>query len=706
MKKEMLTLVLSGVLLLSAYSLPTLSSQSILSQLYSGLHASETTNIMSISASLQYTNPFPLFDNLTESEMIGHGPDGDEPAQPNKGYWSLTVPGWGTLWDRWTGFGTVVGKTTTKCVGNYSIGSQVPSGSNPGSLWIGNCIYFDFDFVVDVTQWHYLKFYLWLGPGATGYGEFGLKDANGKWATIQYGPLPLQQWQPMSADIWDQSKWGQIDSGFNWSAVVTLGVYASNWYGPSEALIDSPLFYTGSNDLPHGKISFSETETNFSRLFTELYYVASSIESGKEYDVYVVHTSYRNKATSPVYILPFVKILMAMEDVASEYGNTETPQAGYYDYTVMMTFGISIPPFSVSFPITLPQLQVDFQTSYGSGVYKVEWTVKDPWFVSGRNVVKRNNYADFVITVKVPKGFKPYVTVMAEAQWYIYNPARDMYLKYATEQLGWLIVDPPEANPIDPEIPNPEPLPTDEIATAAIKEMKVRGYNFISNPAFAFGTFGWSLSDEAEITDTISLRGGSSVKLPPLGTVRQSVSYRYVDEITIECWVYSPADNQTVAIAEEYEGGTTAISYILKAGWNKLQFNPLQQHSKIVGVSITADFSNTQPVYLDYVDAYKCKNFNRGDSLEVWLEIFWVIQDKPLSISVEITDSSGKLIGMVELLASSYVNGTSICGFELQVPGFASTGTAEVRVGLWTNWKWKTNADEYGVDTTQTFDIR
>jgi hypothetical protein len=272
---------------------------------------------------------------------------------------------------------------------------------------------------------------------------------------------------------------------------------------------------------------------------------------------------------------------MAMEDVASEYGNTEKPQAGYYDYQTVMTFGISIPPFSVSFPITLPQLQVDFQTSYSSGVYKVEWVVKDPWFVSGRDVVKRNNYADFVIAVKVPKGFKPYVTVMAEAQWYIYNPAREMYHKFTIEQLGWLIVDPPEASPINPEIPNPELLPTDEIATAVIKE-----------------------------------------------------------------------------------------------------------------ISIT-DFSRTQPVY-----------FKRGDTIEVWLEIFWIIQDKPLSISVEITDSSGKLIGMVGLLASRYVNGTSRCGFVLQIPPFASIGTAKVRVGLWTNWKWEVDVDQYGVDTTQTFDIR
>jgi hypothetical protein len=575
--------ILVCLALLTGFTPLLLSSSPTPSELYSGLRTPEATNIISISAYQQYTNPFPLFDSLTESEMIGHGPDGDEPAQPNKGYWSLTVPGWGTLWDRWTSrFGTVVGKSTTKCLGDYSVGSEVPYGSNPDRLWVPNCIFFDFDFVLDVTQWHYLKFYLWLGPGATGYGEFGLKDVNGKWATIQYGPLSLQQWQPMSADIWNQSKW-QIDSGFNWSAIVTFGVYASNWYGPSAALIDSPLFYTGPNDLPHGKISFSETETNFSRLFTELYYVASAIESGKEkeYDVYVVHASYRNKATSSVYVLPFVKIVMAMEDVASEYGNTEKPQAGYYDCQTVMTFGISIPPFSVSFPITLPQLQVDFQTSYGSGVYKVEWIVKDPWFVSGRDVVKRNNYADFVIAVKVPKGFKPYVTVMAEAQWYIYNPAREMYHKFTTEQLGWLIVDPPEASPINPEIPNPEPLPTDEIATAVIKE-----------------------------------------------------------------------------------------------------------------ISIT-DFSRTQPVY-----------FKRGDTIEVWLEIFWIIQDKPLSISVEITDSSGKLIGMVGLLASRYVNGTSRCGFGLQIPPFASTGTAEVKVGLWTNWKWEVDADQYGVDTTQTFDIR
>ncbi|MBS7252241.1 MAG: hypothetical protein KIH08_16880 [Candidatus Freyarchaeota archaeon] len=702
--------LLTAILLLPVCFTFSSSVPSIPSELWFGLRNGEETNsITKVSQveNVEFTNPFPLYDNLTESPMIGWGPYGEEPALPNKGYWELKVPGWGVIWDRWTSLGTVAGKSTTKCIGDYSVGSQVAFGSNPDRFWIPNCIYYDFEFVLDVTQWHYFKFYLWLGPGATGYGEFGLKDVNGKFATIQYGPLPLQQWLPMGADIWDQSKWGYIESGFNWSAVAGFGVYASNWWGPSEALIDSPLFYTGPNDLPHGKISAVETETNYSRLFVELYYLASATVNQKDYDVYVIHASFRNKVASPTLFLPFLKIIMAMEDVASEYGNTEKPQAGYYDYQTMMTFGISIPPFSISFPITLPQLEIDFSaSSFTPGIYKFEWVCKDPWRVS-RNVIKRNTYGDFVVAIKVPVGFKPYITVMAEAQWYMYNPVRDVFVKWTTEQVGWLVVDPPEATQINPTTPDPEPLPAEAPVKARIKEIKVRGCNFATNPAFAFGSFGWSLSGGAEITNTVYQIGYSSVLLPPpFGAIRQSFApYRYADEIILECSVYASVENQQIGITLEYQGGATMRTYALTTGWNKIQFDPLPHHSKVTGIYVAVPSTNTDPIYLDYVDIYQYKNFKRDDWVEIWLEISWYIPDKPLSISVEITDSSGKTIDMWALLASRYVQGDSWCGFGGSIISRAEIGTVEVRARLWTNWKWESTADQYGWDVVQNFDI-
>lgn len=235
------------------------------------------------------------------------------------------------------------------------------------------------------------------------------------------------------------------------------------------------------------------------------------------------------------------------------------------------------------------------------------------------------------------------------------------------------------------------------IVYTMIKEVKVRGINFVANPAFAFDSFGWTFLNGAQLTSDISQIGGKSVVLsPPLSAVRQSFyPCRYADEVVVECLVYSPADSQQLIITLVYDGGATARTYILPSGWSIIHFDPLSWHSKVTDIYILISSLNTQPVYLDYVDVYQCRNFERDDYIEVWLKIFWPFKDTPLSISIEITDSSGELIGMSALLASGYVVGTSKCMFGMQLVKWASIGTAQVEVGLWTDWKWKPGAQRY-----------
>lgn len=99
-------------------------------------------------------------------------------------------------------------------------------------------------------------------------------------------------------------------------------------------------------------------------------------------------------------------------------------------------------------------------------------------------------------------------------------------------------------------------------------------------------------------------------------------------------------------------------------------------------------------------------NLKRGDCMEVELAIRF--QDKnrqQLYVSAELTDSSGKVVDATEILSPIWVYGNTTVTFSLQIPSFASLGTAKISLSLWTTWKWAPNADQYGFNISESFNI-
>lgn len=678
-------------------------------QLSSPMNHSQSNKIMD---ALTVTNPWPQHDELTENVNW-------PPLDPWDGF---EVPGYGLWWELYSGVWQnvmiVENRTYNVCVGKYSVMSRVRAFGIGDPYWIPHFVVFWPSEYLDLTKWHYIKYYISLGGFCDGFCQIGFfnGDIYGdyEYAVIDYTTSNNNQFYPKSFDCWDHSKW-RVSAGFNWSAVNGLAFFARTYTGSgddsglNDMWIDSPILYSGSTDVPYGLIDTDERETEYSKIGVEL--IHAGPEYLEEYDLYTIHMTVANKGTKAGYcwFLPFVKVLIVMDDVASEYLANHEPQHGYYDYQNVLSFGV--PGVPISFPITLPQLQVDYSDFYEDNLYKVQWTVSDPNFGpwgTGRSVIRNNCYADFVITVKVPAKFKPYVAIMAELKWYvgIITPTGLKFGHALTEQICWLTVDPPEANPINPTVPDSEPLPESVPSGVDIKSIQVRGRNFVGNPAFEFGSFLWSLSGGASITNTISHNGQASAKLLRGSEISQSLyPCRYGDEVEISCWIYSNCTSQVLAFYAVYTDDSYEYEqYSPCIGWSRFAFQP-ENHKTIKAIRIYDIEDWGVPIYIDDVDAYKRRNFEKGEYYEVWLDVYWLNDDFPFSIYVEIVDASGEKTMMCGLWASGWVHGESRCGFGLIVPTWASVGTAEVRVSLWTDWKWEATADQYGWDTAMEFDI-
>jgi len=679
-------------------------------QLSSPMNHSQSNKIM---GALTVTDPWPQHDELTENVNW-------PPLDPWDGF---EVPGYGLWWEHYSGLWhnvmIVENRTYNVCVGKYSVMSRVTVFGIGDPYWIPHFVIFWPSEYLDLTKWHYIKYFVCLGGFCDGFCQIGFfnGDIYGdyEYAVIDYTTPNDNQFYPKSFDCWDHSKW-IVSAGFNWSAVNGLVFFARTYAcdgepsGLNDMWIDSPILYSGSTDVPYGLIDTDERETEYSEIGLEL--IHSGPEYVEEIELYTIHVTIVNKGTNAGYcwFLPFVKVLVVMDDVASEYLANHEPQHGYYDYQSVLSFGI--PGVPISFPVTLPQLQVDYSDFYEDNLYKVQWAVSDPSFGglwgTGRSVIRNNCYADFAITVKVPATFKPYVSVMAELQWYvgIITPTGLKFGHALTEQICWLTADPPEATPVNPTTPSPEPLPESVPSCVDIKNIQVRGNNFIGNPAFEFGSFLWAFSGGASITNTISHKGQASAKLPAGSEISQSLyPCRYGDEVTISCWVYSTDTIQVLAFYAVYTDGTYyCAQYSPPVGWSQFTFKP-SHHKIIKSIRVYAFSTNNVPVYIDDVDAHKIRNFERGEHIELWLNVYWLNDGFPLSIYVEFVDASGEKIMMCGLWASGWVHGESECGFGLHIPYWASTGNATVNVGLWTDWKWKANADQYGFDTEVSFDI-
>lgn len=449
-------------------------------QLSSPMNHYQSNKIM---GALTVTDPWPQHDELTENVDW-------PPLNPCDGF---SVPDYGWWWEInggiWGNVMIVENRTYNVCVDKYSVMSRVRAFGIGDPYWIPHFVVFWPSEYLDLTKWHYIKYYISLGGFCDGFCQIGFfsGDIYGdyEYAVINYTTSNDNQFYPKSFDCWDYSKW-KVSAGFNWSAVDGLAFFARTSAGSgddsglNDMWIDSPILYSGSTDVPYGLIDFDEMETEDSEIGVEL--IHAGPESIADYDFYTIHVTFRSKGRMAAYwILPFVKILMVMDDEASEYLNNHQPQHGYYDYQTVMSYGV--PGIPISFPIVLPQLQVEYSEYYEDGLYKIQWIVRDPMRVlfMGRNVIENNCYADFTVTIKVPARFKPYIALMAEAQWYECEHSEvwgHTWSHEKTEQLCWLVVDPPEASTITPEVPTPTVLPTEVPAGVTINEMRTLDFHY------------------------------------------------------------------------------------------------------------------------------------------------------------------------------------------------------------------------------------
>jgi len=389
---------------------------------------------------------YPENDVWTEFEFEGVY---DDPL----GYYEINVTD-GTWWNDLDGL--TVSQLHVR--GTQSIGS-VRRGGNP--LW-ALCLFFEFDTFFDASQWQAFSFWVHLSTYSEDYLMFGLYDENINLATIMYNCTSgsgVFEWK--WADFSDPNWW--VDEGFDWSRILGF-VFATDAFEGDELTwyymrIDYPLFWRDPDFVPYGLIDIAELESPSMRLCGQL--IRHGPESIEEYDFYSVHMTIKNKWTddpTEIVCMPYLKILMVVSGVADEFPESHQPRSGEYDHQSVVSF--ALPGLPVSFPITLPMLTIEYNSWYEDGFFKVEWVGKYglyPAYCIGSSVIE--DYGDFVIGLRVPADFKPYVAIMAEAVWYEYhqiNVHTGLFIYKTDERLYWLVVDPPGVEEFTPELP---PLP-------------------------------------------------------------------------------------------------------------------------------------------------------------------------------------------------------------------------------------------------------
>jgi len=152
-------------------------------------------------------------------------------------------------------------------------------------------------------------------------------------------------------------------------------------------------------------------------------------------------------------------------------------------------------------------------------------------------------------------------------------------------------------------------------------------------------------------------------------------------------WTYTTTDpnpppNFTVYEPEfefTYTDTWTVVAYFNETG------------SKINGVK--AETENGNPT------------FKRRDFTEIHTNLTWTEEDQPMAFAINITDSSGQMIGFVALCCERYVIGSSQILFGFQIPHFAQPGEARIDCSLWTDWPWEKNARRYGSEKIVTIEI-
>ncbi|MEM3011587.1 MAG: hypothetical protein QXE76_07235, partial [Candidatus Bathyarchaeia archaeon] len=401
-------------------------------------------------ATLIPTNPFPLHDEFTENAN----------AEPRTPYLYIEVPNYGTWTDNWLTLGNRVGTDDQKKYANdVSIVDEVTATGVGNPAWVPHHLFFVFEQPIDVTQWHFIKFYEALGNGNSGYCQFGFFTGpigHEKYAYVSYSLPTNGMFYQQCFDIWE-GQW-TVEQGFDWHYVYGFAFWASTLCGPTDMWIDFPLLYSPQTPPPGGLIDMDELIGDRLGLFAMLYHCAE--ESIPDYDFYAVEVKIQDLlgAGANFEYPSYAKIHIETNALAEERPPNHEPHAGDYG-EVQLPIDFSI--YGVGFSLRLPAQHVKYNTRYENNKFIIEWDVARGYLVGpgGKGLIIFYDYASFWVMLRVPEGFKLQAMIFAEVVWYKY--VREGYVEGHRESLYWAVVDPGGCEQITPTVP--ETLNTPEI---------------------------------------------------------------------------------------------------------------------------------------------------------------------------------------------------------------------------------------------------
>lgn len=191
-------------------------------------------------------------------------------------------------------------------------------------------------------------------------------------------------------------------------------------------------------------------------------------EQDPEYDYYSIKVMladvmYQNSPlTSPLK----ATVRIAVPLCAGEPPGSHEPQVGFYSSQNTINFGF----YGISFSMKIPARYVTYSTTTDYNFRYFDWTIDGSaygfawWFIF-------QDYADFSVGIRVPKGYQPDVWAGGWVAWYTFYGA--VFTYHSQESYYWLHVTAteeqlsvPKQTPSIPIVPDtPLTLPIQEMST-------------------------------------------------------------------------------------------------------------------------------------------------------------------------------------------------------------------------------------------------
>lgn len=478
LQKKVLISILGCLLLLTMFSsLPFVwtlkeTTFSDLSNLKIEPPASLKDNLMAAASGRPpWTNPFPLYDDLTEHLTWTNG------------YWRIYYFGYWYEQNRQT---IVLPDTRngTNIAGNLSLIDIAYAGHH--------YLTFYFDWRMDLTSVTYIKFYQALTSGHTGrcffaFFSFGETIDQPYWATINYSLPANGLFVRQELNISQRNNW-EIDSQFDWTNVdgfmfgsETQNVQCAMW-------IDTPKFYSNYEDpLPVGeRIDSAEGIGEFvdlivgdirTRMIVEMWH--GNISGGFEYwllKVYLEDFFYLNHTWTRIHPA-YIKLDVILPFQAEEHPPSHYPQAGFVGSARTST-GLSYG--GIGFSITSAEKYINYYSNYENGTFNVQWNVEPSHILGSTSGCLFYDYCEFAIGFRTPVGIKPWAFVATEVKFYTPAMPFEWWPDWSyinTERVDWLYVDPPGSEPITPGAMSPMPQTPDTLYWVGVNQMQIKNFD-------------------------------------------------------------------------------------------------------------------------------------------------------------------------------------------------------------------------------------